>query len=125
MTVSDYSGELNTGDQGCFPDGLIFVSYAKVFKEYGWKRMSRQRKEQIEKYLQGEIDTYNQWATGDVWWFCIEDEDGEHLESCGGFFGREYCEQEAQEVAEGLVHGLLIDAEKTLAAWQQNGYLEV
>ena len=49
LTVSDYSGELSTGYQGCIPDGIIYVPCSKVYKEYGWKRISCAREERIRK----------------------------------------------------------------------------
>lgn len=33
------------------------------------------------------IKVYNCWCNGEGYYYCIEDEDGEHLDSCGGFFG--------------------------------------
>jgi hypothetical protein len=41
----------------------------------------------IEKILVGEVETYSQWASGEVYGFVIEDPDGEHLDSCYGFLG--------------------------------------
>ncbi len=82
--------------------GLIFVSKEKVRKEYGWKRITNNRIKKITEYLEGEVKTYDQYLTGDVWGFIIEDDEGEHLESCWGFYGREYCEKEAQDVLEHL-----------------------
>lgn len=36
------------------------------------------------------LDTYNDWANGNCYYFSLEDGDGEHLDSCGGFIGLEH-----------------------------------
>ena len=56
--------------------------------------------EQVESNLRSEVQTYDQFLTGDVWGYVIEDEDGEHVDSCWGFFGYDYCEQEGKVALE-------------------------
>lgn len=52
------------------------------------------------KQLVGEVEEYNLFLTGQVYYFVIEDEDGETLDSCGGFLGDEYVKEAANEAAE-------------------------
>ena len=40
------------------------------------------------------------WCNGEVYGYTIKDKDGEHLDSCWGFIGFEYCETEAKEQAD-------------------------
>ena len=48
---------------------------------------------------QGEINTYLSWANGDVYGYVVEDENGEHLDSCWGFYGEpEFAEEEAKSI---------------------------
>lgn len=82
--------------------GWIYVTKSEVRKEYGVKRISKQLAEKVKRILKGEIETLDQYLTGDVWGYIIEDENGEHVDSCWGFYGREYCEQEAKSMAEWL-----------------------
>lgn len=80
-------------DSGLF--GIIAVSKERVKKEYGWKIITQKRREQIEKYLDGEIETLDQWYTGDVYGYetVIPEECELNLpqidDSCWGFFGDE------------------------------------
>jgi hypothetical protein len=53
----------------------------------------------IEQILRGEVETYNQYLTGDVYGYVIEDAAGNNLDSCWGFYGIEDCEQEAMSAA--------------------------
>ena len=85
--------------------GFIFISKEKVLKEYslGGDTIPDETLETVEKCLHGEVETYDQYLTGDVWGYIIEDEDGEHVDSCWGFYGREYCEKEAQDIRDGMI----------------------
>ena len=85
--------------------GFIFISKEKVLKEYslGGDTIPDETLETVEKCLRGEVETYDQYLTGDVWGYIIEDEDGEHVDSCWGFYGREYCEKEAQDIRDGMI----------------------
>ncbi|MEI6084003.1 MAG: hypothetical protein WCS70_06845 [Verrucomicrobiota bacterium] len=56
-----------------------------------WKTRSKK----AEKYARALIETWNQYLSGDVWGYVVE-KDGEHVDSCWGFFGREYAETEAR-----------------------------
>lgn len=89
--------------------GLIFVRREDVLKE----KLSLK---QVEEYLRQEVATYDQYLTGDVWGYTIEDEEGECLESCWGFFGREFCEQEAAQQVEVFKKQEIADLRQLKAA---------
>lgn len=67
--------------------GFIFVPKEKVRSEYGYDRISKARQEKILSYLKGEVETYDQFLTGDVWGFVLSDGTGKTLDSCWGFYG--------------------------------------
>jgi len=77
--------------------GFIFISKAKVRKEYSKKRISKQLRDKITTYLIGEVETYDQYLTGDTYGFktyanaeAFEAEQEE--DSCWGFFGHNILE---------------------------------
>jgi len=82
--------------------GFIFARREDVLKEWDKKRISKKLREKIKEVLISEVKIYDQFLTGDVWSYIIEDDDGECLDSCWGFYGREYCEEKAQEVIESI-----------------------
>jgi hypothetical protein len=47
--------------------GWIYVSDEKIRSEYGCKRISKQRRAQIQQYLINEVETYNDYLTGAVY----------------------------------------------------------
>lgn len=56
------------------------------------------------KYLIGEVETYDQYLTGQVYGYEVEDEDGNFLASCWGFYGEEDAIQEARADADGYAN---------------------
>lgn len=80
--------------------GYIFVSYAKLREEYGWKRITKARAAKITEHLKGEVETYDQYLIGEVYGYVLEDADGEELHSCWGFYGDKYIKKELQEMGD-------------------------
>lgn len=86
--------------------GFIYISKEKVRKEYNVKRINKKLKERITDYLIGEVSTYDQFLTGDVYGYSIYEikvcELGhEHKidkDSCWGFYGEDECMKEAKSI---------------------------
>lgn len=80
-------------DYGNFPDqqwdcgqlGFIFVSKDKIKEEYG--NSGKRNMEKARQLLLSEIKTYDDYLTGQVYGYIIEDEEGEHIDSCWGYYG--------------------------------------
>lgn len=78
--------------EGNFPDrqwdvsllGAVFASKSE------WRTRAKAR-----KAAEQHIETWNQYLSGDVWGVIIEDEEGNHLDSCWGFYGHDYAKEEA------------------------------
>jgi len=86
MRTSSFSCQWDSGQVG-----WIYVSYERLRKEYDRKRISAKQRALAEKYLTGEVETFDQFITNDVYGFNVErnDEDGDevHIDSCWGFYG--------------------------------------
>lgn len=76
--------------------GFVYVSHEDIIKEYGSLDLER-----AEKSLRGEVETYDDYLTGQVYGYIIEDENDEQLDSCWGFIGDyKYCLEEAKSAAD-------------------------
>lgn len=69
LFLYDHSGiTMNTTGFSCPWDsgrvGIIYVSDEKARKEYGWKRITAARREQLRTYLKCEVEVYDQYITG-------------------------------------------------------------
>ena len=80
--------------------GYIYVTKEEVRKEFGVKRISPKLRAHVIEILEGEVKTYDQYLTGDVYGYVIEGAAGEHLDSCWGFYGFDYCLTEAKSEAD-------------------------
>lgn len=101
LYLYDHSGiSMSTSNQYPYNDywdagqvGIIFVTYEQLHKEYGWKHITKARREQIESYLEQEVKTYNEYLTGEVFGYQVEcNFCHEIIDSCWGFYGRNWKE---------------------------------
>jgi len=117
LYLYDHSGiTMNTTGFSCPWDsgqvGYIYVTYDKIEAEYGWKVMTKKRIEKIKEYLRGEVETYDQFLTGNVYCFVTKDENNEELGSCGGFFGYKWEENGLLDHAKGYIDYYLKENKK-------------
>jgi hypothetical protein len=108
LYLYDHSGiTISTSSFDCRWDsgqvGFIFVSKHKIKKE-GIDETK------VEEYLKGEVETYDQYLTGDVWGYKVYEietcslghEHKELVESSYGIYGHDECEKEGQSVIQHL-----------------------
>ena len=66
----------------------------------------------IEKQLRAEVEVYDSWLRGEVYWWCVKDPEGEFMDSCGGYVGDiDYVKKEAMESAEALAKDIMVNTE--------------
>ena len=104
LFLYDHSGiTMNTTGFHCPWDsgqvGYIYVTLADVRKEYGKRRISGSTRQRAEECLRQEVAAYDDYLTGSVYGFIVEDKDGETVDSCWGFYGLDDCIAQATEFA--------------------------
>jgi len=76
--------------------GYIYVTLEDIRKCFNKKRVSKKLRNRVRTYLNGEVETYDQYLMGDVYGFvhekkvvceCCNNVEYEHLNSCWGFYG--------------------------------------
>ena len=67
--------------------GFIWVRKQDVRREYSVKRISQKTYDRALSVLETEVEIYDQYLTGQVFGFAIENEAGEHLDSYWGYYG--------------------------------------
>ena len=94
LYLYDHSGiTMNTTGFSCpWDSGQVGIIY--VMPEKGREEFGRQWKKKATKYLKGEVETYDQYLTGDVYGYVVEGPDSN--DSCWGFFGKKYAIEEAK-----------------------------
>lgn len=109
MSCQDFNDRWDSGQIGA-----IFVTREKIIKEYGDD--SAKNRAIALKCLKGEIETMNQYLSGEVYWYSIkknpsasdtgslfEEEEAEEIDSCSGFFGIDHCRTEAKSSVDSIV----------------------
>ena len=67
------------------------------------------REETARRIMKQEVKTYDQYLTGDVYWYCIENKEGNVLDSCGDIYGFDNCKEEATKAAKAIAKRLAVD----------------
>jgi hypothetical protein len=137
LYLYDHSGiTMSTGAFSCPWDsgqvGFIYCSLEKAQHEWGTEDSKKRGwdgeasytlkedgskhtlREAAANYLKGEVETYDQYLTGEVYGYVVEAEDMEQ-DSCWGFFGDiSYVKEEATSIAKH--HNERMDEADRLAA---------
>ena len=103
MTTSPFSCRWDSGQVG-----WIFVTKEQVRKEYNVKRITQDIVEKVTKVLEGEVETYDQYISGEVYGYRVSKievcdkgcEHKEEVDSCWGYYGMESVEEEGNRVLE-------------------------
>jgi hypothetical protein len=82
-----------------------------MLKEYGGKIVTQTLKDKVEGYLKSEVETYDQYLTGDVYGYRVSEvktcseghEHEEELDSCWGYYGQENCMLEGVGIVDYLL----------------------
>lgn len=93
--------------------GIVYAKREDIIKEWGKKRLTKKVIERAQAYAKGVVDQFASYLEGDVYGYIVErtrtnaDEDvlvEETLDSCWGFYGRDYAIQEARSAGEAHLH---------------------
>lgn len=77
-------------------------------------------KERVKKILRSEVKTYDQYLMGDVYFYSVEDDEGEHVDSCGGIYGYDETIEVAKEAIDYEVEHREKQKKQQLRAYIQN-----
>jgi hypothetical protein len=123
LYLYDHSGiTMNTTGFSCRWDsgqvGFIFISKKKVREEYNLKRITKEWREKVQNYMVGEVETYDEYLTGQVYGYEVIQvetcslgcEHEEHIDSCWGYYGDiDYCLTEGLNMIPEEVDGEIIE----------------
>ncbi len=76
--------------------GWIFADKDAIRKWFQVKNITKKLRDKVREHLVSEIETFDKYIRGDVYGFTIEDEDGERVDSCWGFYDEKECMDEAE-----------------------------
>lgn len=100
LYMYDHSGiTIATTPFGCQWDsgqiGFVYITQKKldemgvtINEDETWPDFVKR----LESYIDGEVEVEDQYVRGEVYGFIIKDPDGEHVDSCWGFYGNNFKE---------------------------------
>ena len=100
--------------------GYVLVDREKALKEYSKKILTKKLKQKIYDVIQSEVNTYNQYLSGDVYGYKVFDKDGEEIDSCWGYYGMEYAVEEAKSVVDYSVKEYIKQHIEKVKKWIKN-----
>ena len=83
--------------------GFIYATRDSIKECFGVKRITQELKDRVSKQLESALEEYNVWQSGECYGYQIEDEDGEVVDSCYGYIGRDVVNQAAVEAVSAYV----------------------
>lgn len=103
LYLYDHTGiTMNTTGFSCKWDsgqvGWIHISHQEIknLQEQINRKTQEPTQEYGEMILQSEVEIYDTYITGDVWYYTIEDENGNIIESLGDIYGEDNCIKEGE-----------------------------
>jgi hypothetical protein len=94
--ITVYEGGRSPFDSMGWDSGAVGV----LFDTTESREMCGTDLEHVREALLGELHTYDQHLTGDVYGYVVEDVTGEQIDSCWGFYGIEDVRSEARAAAD-------------------------
>jgi len=96
--------------------GYVLVEKEKAIREFGKKKLTKQARDKVYRCIQGEVTTYDQYLSGEVYGYEIEDAG----ESCWGFYGQDKCMAEARSVVDYIVRRKIKEHCNQVKQWIRN-----
>jgi len=125
LYLYDHSGiTISTSPFSCPWDsgqiGYVYISNEQLKKEYSKKHMSKKLKQRAIDLMQSEVNTYDQYLTGEIYGFMIEPTDKnksiECEDSCWGFYGYDHEKSGLLEHAKPSIDYAIKEYKKSVIA---------
>lgn len=132
LYLFDHSGiTMNTTGFSCPWDsgqvGYIYVTHKRICEEYGVKRVTTLVKDQhgkkvraidmARRVLEAEVAIYDYYLKGEVYMYVVEDENGDTLDSCGGYLGGKTYPNDSQEEKDRSSWDYMLSEARSMAEW--------
>ena len=80
--------------------GFVWITKATARKEMAWKMITKARLKRLEEIIEGEVKNYDDYLTGSVYTITVVDPEGNDVDSVGGWFGDDGCDEDGEGVRE-------------------------
>lgn len=96
------NGLISSDDIGNM-NGFVYVAKDDIREEWKVKRISKKLQATITELVKSQVETLSMYFQGDVYGVIIEDENGDQVDSCFGFYGYDYALERAKEMLSNAI----------------------
>lgn len=94
---------ISMGKFGCPWDsgqsGIVYAEKAEIAKSLGHKRWNQHTAARAARAASAIVQELDLILRGEIYRYEITTDDGEHLDSCGGYIGKDHCQKDAEDAA--------------------------
>jgi len=103
-------------DSSCV--GIIYIEKEKYRKEFNCKRVNKKK---VYNFLKADVEEYDNYLTGEVYGYIVENEAGENIDSCYGYSGNsEFALNEGIQAAQAQIRYDIKQHIKQVKQWIRN-----
>ena len=95
--------------------GIAYITVGRMRKEFGKKLSSQALREKAVEVLQSEVETYDQYLSGQVYGYVARNAAGDEVGSCWGIFGWDYLTTEMLEAARAELDTAETDVQEAIS----------
>jgi len=82
--------------------GFIVFTREKIREHFEVKRITPATLKKAQKLMEQDVSYYDSYISGSVYQYTVTDEDGEVIESCGGYYDYDMAETDAKTLVDSL-----------------------
>lgn len=82
--------------------GFIYTTEERIKNTYAIDEIEEKHLEKANRTMEQEVETYNQYLIGDVYGFEIYNPDGELVDNCWGFYGKDSVVSRAEDIVDSM-----------------------
>ena len=95
--------------------GIAYITIGRLRKEYGRKLSRADLRKKGMEILQAEVETYDQYLSGQVYGYIARNAAGDHVGSCWGIYGWDYLTADMLEEARAELDTAEADTQEALS----------
>lgn len=84
--------------------GIIYATEEEALKRFAKDEMTPELGKLVEEALKAEVEAFSRYLAGEVLVWIVLDDDGNVIDSCGGYYDREHAEADAKASLGNYLH---------------------
>jgi hypothetical protein len=95
--------------------GFIYATRKDILDNWGGKKLTKDLRQKAHDLLVAEVQDYDDYLTGNVYGYILEDEAGDKIDSCWGYSGDDAPARIKEELYIHTIRPQLVDSERGMA----------